>query len=163
VDVAAVSGALMMVRRAEFLGLGGFYEPIWMYGEEADYCLRVPGRVVIDPRSAIRHEVGHASGPWRSYVRLYWPSRNRIINAARHLPVPSMLVSLATSAAFDLHTLAQTRRCEAVRAIGRGWIDGLLAAPRERGVRTPAERRAAARRLVSLRDAVREQRRLGRM
>jgi hypothetical protein len=36
VDVAAVSGALMMVRRSDFLALGGFYEPIWMYGKEAD-------------------------------------------------------------------------------------------------------------------------------
>ena len=39
----------MMVRREEFLALGGFYEPLFMYGEEADYCLRVPGRVVLAP------------------------------------------------------------------------------------------------------------------
>ena len=44
VDVPAATGALMMVRREEFLDLGGFYEPFFMYGEEADYCLRVPGR-----------------------------------------------------------------------------------------------------------------------
>src|SRR5207248_2154124 len=43
VDVTAASGALMMVRRDEFLELGGFYEPIFMFGEEADYALRVPG------------------------------------------------------------------------------------------------------------------------
>ena len=49
VDVTAASGALMMVRRDEFLGLGGFYEPLFMYGEEADYCLRAPGRVVLHP------------------------------------------------------------------------------------------------------------------
>ena len=49
VDVAAASGALMMVRRDEFLALGGFYEPLFMYGEEADYCLRAPGRVVLHP------------------------------------------------------------------------------------------------------------------
>ncbi len=43
IDVPAATGALMMVRRQEFLDLGGFYEPFFMYGEEADYCLRVPG------------------------------------------------------------------------------------------------------------------------
>ena len=33
----------MMVRRYEFLALGGFYEPIFMYGEEADFaCVSGP-------------------------------------------------------------------------------------------------------------------------
>ncbi|MBA2506611.1 MAG: glycosyltransferase, partial [Thermoleophilaceae bacterium] len=73
VEVAAASGALTMVRREEFLALGGFYEPIWMYGEEADLALRVPGRIVLHPGSALRHEMGHASGPLRSRLRLYWP------------------------------------------------------------------------------------------
>ena len=162
-DVAAVSGALMMVRREEFLSLGGFHEPIWMYGEEADYCLRVPGRTVIAPGSAIRHEVGHAAGPRRSPIRLYWPSRNRLINAARHLPPVSLIGSLAASAAFDLHTLAQTRDRAVALAIARGWRDGLRAMPRERRARTADERRRAARRLVSFRAALLEQRRLGRL
>ena len=39
----------MMVRRDDFLALGGFYEGFFMYGEEADYCLRVPGRIVLHP------------------------------------------------------------------------------------------------------------------
>jgi GT2 family glycosyltransferase len=162
VDVVAVSGALMIMRREEFLALGGFYEPIWMYGEEADLCLRVPGRVVVDARSAIRHEMGHAAGPRRSMLRLYWPSRNRLINAARHLPAGPLLASVAASAAFDLHTLAQVRSGEAARAVARGWRDGLRAMPRERRARTRAERRRAAAQLVSLRQAVRQQRRLGR-
>ena len=162
VEVAAVSGALMMLRRDEFLSLGGFYEPIWMYGEEADLCLRVPGRVVAEPRSALRHEMGHAAGPLRSVVRLYWSSRNRLINAARHLPPGALARSVATSAAFDLLTLAQLRTHEAAVAIARGWWHGLRAMPRERGARTAAERRVAAARLASLREAVRQQRHLGR-
>lgn len=161
-DVAAVSGALMMVRREEFLALGGFYEPIWMYGEEADLCLRVPGRVVVEPRSALRHEMGHAAGPLRSTLRLYWPSRNRLVNAARHLPPGALVRSVAASAAFDVLTLAQVRTRAAASAMARGWRDGLRAMPRERRARTPAERRRAAARLVTLREAVRQQRRLGR-
>ena len=85
-EVGAASGALMMVRRDDFLALGGFWETLFMYGEEADYCLRAPGRVMLDPRSAIRHAHGHAAGPALSDIRLYWPSRNRLLNAARHLP-----------------------------------------------------------------------------
>jgi GT2 family glycosyltransferase len=163
VDVPAVSGALMMVRRDDFLALGGFYEPIWMYGEEADYCLRVPGRVVLDPRSAVRHEMGHAAGPPRSFVRLYWPSRNRLVNAARHLPAPALVRSVAASAGFDLLTLAQLRTPAAAAAIASGWRDGLRAMVAERRARAPEERRRAARKLTSLRAAVVEQYRLGRL
>ncbi len=162
-DVEAASGALMMVRREEFLALGGFYEPLFMYGEEADYCLRVKGRIVLDPRSAIRHEQGHAAGPLRSATRLYWPSRNRLLVAARHLPPLALVKSVASSAAFDLVTLAQARSGEAAKAIARGWWDGLRGMRAERRARNAGERKAAAKRLVSFREAVREQRRLGRL
>jgi N-acetylglucosaminyl-diphospho-decaprenol L-rhamnosyltransferase len=162
-DVTAASGALMMVRRDEFLGLGGFYEPLFMYGEEADYCLRAPGRVVLHPDAAIRHEMGHAAGPARSAPRLYHPARNRLVNAARHLPPLALARAVAASAAFDLLTLAQVRRPEAARAIARGWREGLRAVRAERRARRPDERRRAAGRLVGLREAVAQQRRLGRV
>jgi GT2 family glycosyltransferase len=163
VDVTAASGALMMVRRDEFLALGGFYEPLFMYGEEADYCLRAPGRVVLHPGSAIRHDMGEAAGPARSLPRLYHPARNRLVNAARHLPPLTMARAVLASAAFDLLTLAQVRRFDAVRAVAKGWAEGLRAMPRERAARPPAERRRAGRRLVGLREAMAQQRRLGRV
>jgi N-acetylglucosaminyl-diphospho-decaprenol L-rhamnosyltransferase len=163
VDVTAASGALMMVRRDEFLALGGFYEPLFMYGEEADYCLRAHGRVVLHPASAIRHELGHAAGPPRSVTRLYHPARNRLVNAARHLPPPALAKAVAASAAFDALTLAQLRRADATRAVARGWAEGLAAIPRERDARAPEERRQAAARLVGLREAMAQQRRLGRL
>jgi GT2 family glycosyltransferase len=163
VDVAAASGALMMMRRVEFLELGGFYEPIWMYGEEADLCLRVRGRVVLHPHSAIRHRHGQAAGPPRSPTRLYWGSRNRLVNAARHLPAPALLRAIVASAAFDVLTLGQLRRRDAVRAVLAGWRDGARRLGRERRSRSRDERRAAARRVSSLRAAVAQQRRLGRL
>jgi N-acetylglucosaminyl-diphospho-decaprenol L-rhamnosyltransferase len=162
-DVTAASGALMMVRREDFRALGGFYAPIFMYGEEADYCLRANGRVVVDPHSAIRHEVGHAAGPPRSPLRLYYGSRNRLLNAARHLPGPALAKSIAASAAFDALTLAQVRRLDAARAVARGWGDGLRAMKRERGARSAADRRRSAGRLSTLRDALSQQRMLGRL
>jgi GT2 family glycosyltransferase len=161
--VAAASGAMMMVRREEFLALGGFYEPLFMFGEEADYCLRAPGQIMLDPASAIRHEMGHAAGPARSPMRLYYPARNRLLNAARHLPPLAMMRAVATAAAFDLITIATVHRRDAVDAVVRGWTEGLRAMPSERRARGPSERRQAARRLVSLRAAVAQQRRLGRL
>jgi N-acetylglucosaminyl-diphospho-decaprenol L-rhamnosyltransferase len=161
VDVSAASGALMMVRRDDFLALGGFWEDLFMYGEEADYCLRASGRVVLHSGSALRHSHGHAAGPRHSDVRLYFPSRNRLLNAARHLPSVAALRSVIASAAFDLLTLVTVRRRSAVRAVLRGWRDGLRAMPRQRRDRSPAERRRAAQRVVSLRVAVHEHLRLG--
>jgi N-acetylglucosaminyl-diphospho-decaprenol L-rhamnosyltransferase len=160
VQVAAASGALMMVRREEFLELGGFWETLFMYGEEADYCLRVRGRVMLDSRSALRHAHGHAAGPPRSDVRLYWPSRNRLLNAARHLPAPAALRSVIASAAFDVLTLAGLRRASAVGAVLRGWRDGLRAMPAQRRTRSPEERRDATRLMVGLRPAIRQHARL---
>jgi GT2 family glycosyltransferase len=163
IDVPAATGALMMVRRQEFLELGGFYEPFFMYGEEADYCLRVPGRIVLHPGSAMRHEYGHASGPQRSGTRLYWGSRNRLINAARHLPPVSLARSVVSSFGFDLLTLAQLRSRSAAGAVARGWLDGVRHMRRERAARSADERRRATGRLMSLREAIAEQRRLGRL
>jgi GT2 family glycosyltransferase len=163
VDVAAATGALMMVRRSDFLALGGFYEPIFMYGEETDYCLRVDGRIVLHPASAIRHEHGHAAGPPRSATRLYWGSRNRLLNAARHLPGPALAKAVATSAGFDALTLAQVRSLEAARAIAAGWRDGVRAMRRERAARLPEERQRSATRLTTVREAVAQQRALGRL
>jgi N-acetylglucosaminyl-diphospho-decaprenol L-rhamnosyltransferase len=163
IDVPAATGALMMVRRQEFLELGGFYEPFFMYGEEADYCLRVPGRIVLHPGSAMRHEYGHASGPQRSVTRLYWGSRNRLINASRHLPPVSLAKSVVSSFGFDLLTLAQLRSRSAAGAVARGWLDGVRHMRRERAARSADERRRATGRLMSLREAIAEQRRLGRL
>jgi N-acetylglucosaminyl-diphospho-decaprenol L-rhamnosyltransferase len=161
-DVTAASGALMMVRRDEFVALAGFYEPFFMYGEEADYCLRAPGRVVLTPASAIRHEYGHAAGPRFSPLRRYLLARNRLVNAARHLPPAALAKAMLASAAFDAATLASSPSGAATRAVLRGWRDGLAAVPRERAARRPPERDEATKRLVPFRDALAAHRRIPR-
>jgi len=162
-DVAAVSGALMMVRRDEFLAVGGFYEPIWMYGEEADLAMRMPGRIVVDPSSALRHEIGHAAGPRASVTRVYWPSRNRLINAARHTRGRKLAAAVLTSAAFDLALIASQRDSATIGAVCRGWRDGLRAMPTElRTIRSP-NWAGTPRRIVSVREALAQRRRLARL
>jgi N-acetylglucosaminyl-diphospho-decaprenol L-rhamnosyltransferase len=159
-DVAAASGALMMVRRDEFLAIGGFYENIWMYGEEADLAMRMLGRIVVDPRSALRHEIGHAAGPRASVTRVYCPSRNRLINAARHTRGRKLLTAVLTSAAFDLALVATQRDSATIGAVCRGWRDGLRALPAALRSRGSA---AGTRPIVSLREALAQQRRLSRL
>jgi hypothetical protein len=96
-------------------------------------------------------------------TRLYWGSRNRLINAARHLPPASLAKSVVASLGFDVLTLAQLRSRSAAGAIARGWLDGARRMHRERAARASDERRQAARQLMSLREAIAEQRRLGRL
>ena len=46
VKVPVAAGALMMVHREDFLAHGGFYEPLFMYCEELDYCMSAKARCV---------------------------------------------------------------------------------------------------------------------
>ena len=57
-EVAWVSGAAMLVERAEFVAIGGFDEKLFLYKEDEDLCLRLRaagGQVVYEPAAVIRH------------------------------------------------------------------------------------------------------------
>src|SRR5205823_4759909 len=106
------------------------------------------------------HEYGHAAGPRFSPLRRYLLARNRLVNASRHLPPGPLAKAVLSSAAFDAATLARSPSAQALRAVLRGWRDGLTAMGDERRVRAGAERRAAAKRLASFREAYVQHRRL---
>ena len=57
-DVAWVSGAALIVRRAAFEAIAGFDEGLFLYKEDEDLCLRLRqagGRVVYEPAIVVRH------------------------------------------------------------------------------------------------------------
>ena len=57
-EVAWVSGAAMLVKRADFVALGGFDENLFLYKEDEDLCLRLRGaggQVIYEPAAAVRH------------------------------------------------------------------------------------------------------------
>jgi GT2 family glycosyltransferase len=57
-DVAWVSGAVMLIERAAFDAVGGFDENFFLYKEDEDLCLRVRqagGRVLYEPSVVARH------------------------------------------------------------------------------------------------------------
>jgi GT2 family glycosyltransferase len=63
-EVDIVVGCFFLMRTADWRALGGFDERFWMYGEEADLCLRAArgrGRPIITPEATIMHLVGAAS------------------------------------------------------------------------------------------------------
>jgi N-acetylglucosaminyl-diphospho-decaprenol L-rhamnosyltransferase len=85
--VDIVQGSFLMIPAALWRRLGGFHPRYFMYGEEADLCLRAAGlgyRPMITPDAEIMH-LGGAAAPrgvrmlqlWRSkatLVRGHWPS-----------------------------------------------------------------------------------------
>ena len=117
-----------------------------MYGEEADYCLRAPGRVVLAPGAA-RSATRSATPPGRRRSRAAallaraQPPRQR---SAAPAAAGAWREPVAASAAFDLLTLAQVRRLRRGRAPSlRGWREGLRRdAPR--AARAPPRRAPAA-------------------
>jgi hypothetical protein len=80
-------GACAIVRK-EFLGVGGYYDPLFIGEEGTDLALcliKRGGRLVYDPAIAVYHS--HSTSgriAWRSY---FYYARNDLWIAWRHLPV----------------------------------------------------------------------------
>jgi GT2 family glycosyltransferase len=63
-EVPVVTGCLLLVRREDFLAIGGMDPRYFLYSEDAEFCLRAKGlgyRSVIVPDAVIQHEGGAAS------------------------------------------------------------------------------------------------------
>lgn len=63
-EVDIVVGCFLLIRATLWRELGGFDERFWMYGEEADLCLRAAkgrGRPIVTPDATIMHLVGASS------------------------------------------------------------------------------------------------------
>lgn len=93
----AVCAASMMVRKDEFLYLGGFDPIYFMYFEDVDLCWRywLSGyRVVYVPESIVYHRFGGTSGMDRhTPLRVFYGTRNSLFNILKnyelkHIPLP---------------------------------------------------------------------------
>jgi GT2 family glycosyltransferase len=85
-EVAWVSGAFLLVRRAAFDAAGGFDEAFFLYKEEEDLCLRIRasgGRVLYVPTARAQHVGGVVAGRDPALLE---ESTERF--AAKHLPGP---------------------------------------------------------------------------
>jgi N-acetylglucosaminyl-diphospho-decaprenol L-rhamnosyltransferase len=63
-QVAVVTGAFMLVRRELWIELGGFDRAFFMYGEDADFCLRAAAAgydIKVTARAVCRHSGGKSS------------------------------------------------------------------------------------------------------
>jgi GT2 family glycosyltransferase len=86
-EVDIVVGCFLMIRTALWRELGGFDLKYFMYGEEADMCLRARAlgyRPMITPDAQIMHLVGAAS---KTLARKYvWSAKSRMTLMQDHWP-----------------------------------------------------------------------------
>jgi GT2 family glycosyltransferase len=103
-QVDIVSGCFLMISRADWQALGGFHPDFFMYGEEADLCLRagklLGARPRVTPQATIVHYAG-ASERVRSdkMVRLLKAKRLLIL---RHFPAWQQPLALGLFSAWPL-------------------------------------------------------------
>lgn len=131
-DVDIVSGCFLLIERRTWQRLGGFDPTFFMYGEEADLCLRaraIGARPIITPEATIIHH-GGASEATRAgkMVRLLAAKATLI---KRHMSRPAQPLALGLLAAWPLtRTLAlraasrltgSTRAAEAAAVWAEIW------------------------------------------
>ncbi len=97
-SVYSVKGACFMMRRSDFLKLGGFDESFVCYSEESDLCHRILlyGKKIISvPQSFIYHfGGGDMSITTKSEVTIYRSFRNRIISYLKNLGAKKLIFVL---------------------------------------------------------------------
>jgi GT2 family glycosyltransferase len=102
---------------------------LFAYVEDVEWSLRIRRAgfgVVFVPDARARHKGSAATGGRASTTNLYYDTRNTIVVAERHAPLPRGLRSLRRAVVVGAH-LAQAathqRRGEAARAVLAGWRD----------------------------------------
>lgn len=94
-----VCAAAMMVRKQEFLALGGFDPMYFMYFEDVDLCWRywLSGyRVLYVPTSVVYHRFGGTAGSDRhTSLRVFYGTRNSMFNVLKNYELQNIPFPLA--------------------------------------------------------------------
>jgi GT2 family glycosyltransferase len=102
----AVCGAVMMVRRDEFLSVGGFDADYFLYAEDLDLCWRYwlfGYTVQYVPSSVVYHAFGGTAGPDRhTPLRVFYRVRNGCRNIIKNYELLSIPVPMTFNAVFHL-------------------------------------------------------------
>ena len=123
-EVAAVWEGAVAIPRQVFDTVGGWPGPFRIVHEGIDLAWRVMDagyRVEYAGDNAVRHPVP-AAAPARHSYSLYLGVRNRVWLARRHLPIP---LGVAYVLSFGLRALLRARKAGDLRAVAKGFRDGL--------------------------------------
>ena len=124
-DVDRGTGAAMAVSRAAVERAGLLDETFFLYAEDAEWCIRIrrAGFAVVFVPDAKAWHVGSAStGGLMSPASLYYDTRNMIVVAERHRPLPPGPRGVRRGVIVGAHLLA-ARSPAAARAVLAGWRD----------------------------------------
>lgn len=103
IEVGAVSGAAMMLRRADFEALGGFDEGYFLHVEDIDLCRRAAdagGQVLFEPRAAGVHARSSSDAPASFVARCKARSFGRYFRKYARNGVERVLAALIGAALF---------------------------------------------------------------
>ncbi len=116
VEIPALSGACMLIRRAAHEHINGFDEKFFLHFEDLDYCARLPHagwQVLFVPHACIEHQQGVSSATRPIRVALYKAySMQRFLwkhHAGQKWLVPLLLPLIALRAFFQTIYLAAQR------------------------------------------------------
>jgi GT2 family glycosyltransferase len=124
-DVDRATGAAMAVSRTAAARAGLLDEGLFAYAEDAEWCIRIrkAGLAVVFVPEAKAWHVGSAStGGLMSPASLYYDTRNMIVVAERHRPLPRGARLARRVVIVAAHLLA-ARSPRAARAVVKGWRD----------------------------------------
>ena len=118
--VAAASGATTVMRRDQFLDVGGFCETLFTYVEDTDLSLRVWQRgwsVTYVPDAIVLHDYEFGRNPGKFYLL----ERNRLFMVTTVFPARLLALVAPALLAFEVAVLAVSLRDGWAREKVRGW------------------------------------------
>lgn len=127
-DVAAVSGASLLVRRERFLELGGLCPYFFMYVDDTDLAWRVRlsgGRVRYCPAAVVVHDYEFDKGPGK----WFYLERNRAWALLGNLQPRTLVLLAPLLLATEVAVLARAAREGWLREKLRAWVALLVGAP----------------------------------
>jgi GT2 family glycosyltransferase len=128
-DVERADGAALAVSRAAAEQAGLLDDSLFLYVEDVEWSLRVRAAgfaVVLVPDARARHKGSTASGGSASTTNLYYDTRNTIVVAERHAPLPRGLRAIRRAVVVGAHlaqALTHPARRAAARSVIAGWRD----------------------------------------
>ena len=127
-ETERICGAAVLIPREILELVGTFDEGLFAYVEDADWSLRAREagqRLVVEPRSRVRHKVSASTGGEGSESALYYSTRNTLRVCERHAPLGRVGTWRRRAVVLLAHAgqALLARRPRRVGAVLHGWRD----------------------------------------